>query len=157
MGVLPKGACHDEPDERVVSDMHEIAEWSSSSEWIAGGKTQTAVPPVIDPQIPSAARPAVHHHPSWGGRTFRFRLTSFRIGRDFATRRFSVTEAAFLLMMAYLTSNGLVVIRQTLFNALFGTGPQATAYYAAFTLPDTLFNLIAGGAFIYAFIPVFLS
>lgn len=162
VGILPKGAHHDEPDERVVSDMHEVAEWTSSSKWIAGGKTQTTVPPVIDPQIPSAARPAtipaaVHHHPSWGGRTFRFRLTSFRIGRDFATRRFSVTEAAFLLMMAYLTSKGLGVIRQTLFNALFGTGPQATAYYAAFTLPDTLFNLIAGGAFSYAFIPVFLS
>jgi putative peptidoglycan lipid II flippase len=59
--------------------------------------------------------------------------------------------------MAYLTSKGLGLIRQTLFNALFGTSPQATAYYAAFNLPDTLFNLIAGGAFTYAFIPVFLS
>jgi putative peptidoglycan lipid II flippase len=88
---------------------------------------------------------------------FRFRLTSFRLGRDLATRRFSLTEAAFLLILAYLTSKGLGVIRQMLFNALFGTGPQATAYYAAFTLPDTLFNLIAGGAFTYAFMPVFLS
>src|SRR5207344_2860926 len=43
------------------------------------------------------------------------------------------------------------------FNALFGTGPQATAYFAAFRLPDTLFNLIAGGALIYAFLPIFLS
>ena len=51
----------------------------------------------------------------------------------------------------------LGVIRQVMFNALFGTGPQATAYYAAFRLPDTLFNLIAGGALIYAFIPIFLS
>jgi putative peptidoglycan lipid II flippase len=51
----------------------------------------------------------------------------------------------------------LGVIRQVLFNALFGTGPEATAYYAAFRLPDTLFNLIAGGALIYAFIPIFLS
>ncbi len=60
-------------------------------------------------------------------------------------------------MTAYLASKGLGVIRQTLFNALFGTGPEATAYYAAFRLPDTLFNLIAGGALAQAFIPVFLS
>ncbi len=48
-------------------------------------------------------------------------------------------------------------MRQTLFNALFGTGAEATAYYAAFSLPDALFNLIAGGALTSAFIPVFLS
>src|SRR5436305_14835351 len=34
---------------------------------------------------------------------------------------------------------------------------QANAYYAASLLPDTLFDLIAGGAFTHAFIPVFLS
>ncbi len=88
---------------------------------------------------------------------FPFRLASFRFGKDFAIRRFSVTEAAFLLILVYLTSKGLGVIRQILFNALFGTGAEATAYYAAFSLPDTLFNLIAGGALTYAFIPVFLS
>ena len=59
--------------------------------------------------------------------------------------------------MAYIASKMLGVIRQVMFNALFGTGPEATAYYAAFRLPDTLFNLIAGGALIYAFIPIFLS
>ncbi len=60
-------------------------------------------------------------------------------------------------MTAYLASKGLGVIRQTLFIALFGTGPEATVYYAAFRLPDTLFNLIAGGAFAQAFIPVFIT
>lgn len=93
----------------------------------------------------------------WGGRTFRFNPASFRLKGNASTRRFSITEAAFLLMLASLTSKGLGVIRQTLFNTLFGTGPDATAYYAAFQLPDTLFTLIAGGAFTYAFIPVFLS
>ncbi len=93
----------------------------------------------------------------WGGRTFRFSLASFRFRGNFSVRRFSFTEAAFLLMMAYLTSKGLGVIRQTLFNMLFGTSPEATAYYAAFRLPDLLFNLIAGGALAQAFIPVFLS
>ncbi len=60
-------------------------------------------------------------------------------------------------MVALLASRGLGVVRQMLFNAMFGTGPEANAYYAAARLPDTLFNLIAGGALIHAFIPVFLS
>ncbi len=60
-------------------------------------------------------------------------------------------------MVALLASRGLGVIRQVLFNAMFGTGPEANAYYAAARLPDTLFNLIAGGALTHAFIPVFLS
>ncbi len=59
--------------------------------------------------------------------------------------------------MAYIASKMLGVLRQVIFNALFGTGSEATAYYAAFRLPDTLFNLIAGGALIHAFIPIFLS
>jgi putative peptidoglycan lipid II flippase len=87
----------------------------------------------------------------------RFSLASFRPGRNISQQRFSITEAALLLMMAYIASRGLGVIRQTIFNALFGTGPEANAYYAAVRLPDTLFNLIAGGALSYALIPVFVS
>src|SRR5579859_7496830 len=97
------------------------------------------------------------HRKHWWGRTFRFRLRSFRLGRNFSLRRFSITEAALLLLTAYIASKGLGVIRQAFFNSLFGTGPQATAYYAAFRLPDTIFNLIAGGALTHAFIPVLLS
>jgi putative peptidoglycan lipid II flippase len=44
-----------------------------------------------------------------------------------------------------------------LFNAQFGAGVQANAYYAAFRLPDTLFSLIAGGALSSAMVPVLLS
>lgn len=88
---------------------------------------------------------------------FRFSLSSFRLERGFSLRRFSIAEAALLLMMAYISSRGLGVVRQTIFNDIFGTGPGANAYYAAFRLPDTLFNLIAGGALIQAFVPVFVS
>jgi putative peptidoglycan lipid II flippase len=66
-------------------------------------------------------------------------------------------EAALLLMFGLLASRGLGVVRQSIFNALFGTGIEANAYYAASRLPDTLFNLIAGGALTHAFLPVFLS
>jgi putative peptidoglycan lipid II flippase len=79
------------------------------------------------------------------------------LGSNFSLRRFSITEGAFLFSMAYIASKLLGVVRQVLFNVLFGTGPEATAYFAAFRLPDTLFNLIAGGALIYAFVPIFLD
>jgi len=49
------------------------------------------------------------------------------------------------------------LVRQILFNALFGTGSESNAYYAAFRLPEMLFSLIAGGALIQAFVPVFIS
>ncbi len=126
----------------------------------------TAATSIVDPEIELSAPPGIEldempsdHQDLWGVGPFRFRfrLSSLRLGRDFTERRFSIAEAAFLLMMAYLASRGLGVIRQILFNSIFGTSPVANAYYAAFKLPDTLFTLIAGGALIQAFVPVFVS
>jgi putative peptidoglycan lipid II flippase len=88
---------------------------------------------------------------------FRFRLANLRPGRGFMERRFSIAEAAALFLAAYLASHVLGLVRQIIFNAIFGAGPAANAYYAAFRLPDTLFSLIAGGALIQAFVPVFIS
>src|SRR6185436_3078598 len=51
----------------------------------------------------------------------------------------------------------LGAVRQVLFNAQFGAGMEANAYYAAFRLPDTLFSLIAGGALSSAMIPVLMG
>src|SRR5258708_4202099 len=70
---------------------------------------------------------------------------------------FMISEAAQLCMIAFITSRCLGIVRQVLFNILFGTGPAANAYYAAAYLPETLFDLVAGGALIHAFLPVFLS
>lgn len=61
------------------------------------------------------------------------------------------------MALALVASRLLGVVRQIIFNSTFGTGPEANAYVAASRFPDTLFNLIAGGALTYAFIPVFLS
>ncbi len=105
----------------------------------------------------TVTKKAATRYKVWGGRIFRFNLQNFRPNAGFSIRRFSIVEAALLLMLALLTSRGLGVVRQVIFNAIFGTGPEANAYYAAFQLPDTLFNLIAGGALSHAFIPVFLS
>ncbi len=73
------------------------------------------------------------------------------------TREFNIAEASFVLMASFFLSAGLGAVRQILFNAQFGTGPDANAYYAAFRLPDALFSLIAGGALSSAMIPVLLS
>lgn len=90
-------------------------------------------------------------------RIFRFNLQNFRPGADLALRRFSIVEAMALLITAYLASHGLGLVRQMLFNALFGTGPEAVAYLAAARMPETLFDLITSGALSTALIPVFVS
>src|SRR5579864_793812 len=85
------------------------------------------------------------------------KLAHIRLDRTIVQRRSGIVEGTLLLMSAYIASNALGVVRQTILNALFGTGPEANAFYAAAQLPNTLFNLIAGGALTYAFIPVFIS
>ena len=120
--------------------------------------TATIAEPVATPDIPVASSSSVRLKKRWLSKAFRFRLQSFLPGHgSLSLRRFSITEAALLLMLAFITSRGLGVVRQVLFNILFGTGPAANAYYAAAYLPETLFDLVAGGALIHAFLPVFLS
>ena len=77
--------------------------------------------------------------------------------RGLLTWELTVAEASVLLMASFFLSAMLGAVRQVLFNARFGAGMEANAYYAAFRLPDTLFSLIAGGALSSAMIPVLLS
>jgi putative peptidoglycan lipid II flippase len=76
---------------------------------------------------------------------------------ELLTREFTIAEASFILMASFFLSAALGAVRQVLFNAQFGVGTEANAYYAAFRLPDTLFSLIAGGALSSAMIPVLLN
>lgn len=76
---------------------------------------------------------------------------------SFLTREFSITEASLILMISFFASAVLGALRQVLFNAQFGVGMDANAYYAAFRLPDTLFSLIAGGTLSNAMIPVLIG
>jgi putative peptidoglycan lipid II flippase len=46
------------------------------------------------------------------------------------------------------------VVRGRLLVSHFGSGPELSAYYAAFRLPELLFTLLVSGAFAVAFIPV---
>src|SRR5947199_4659282 len=134
--------------------LHELEENPSQSTMIA-----TAVEPEAEAShLPSAKEvPSKQRNPVFS-RAFRFNIKNFLPGRGtISLRRFSITEAALLLMLALCASRGLGVIRQVIFNALFGTGPEANAYYAAARLPEWLFDPIAGGALTHALIPIFFS
>ena len=72
-------------------------------------------------------------------------------------RQTNILSAAFIIMAAYATSGLLGLIRNRLLAATFfgGRESQLDAYFAAFVIPDTLFQLLIIGALSAAFIPVF--
>lgn len=86
-------------------------------------------------------------------------VTNFlRNGRLLMTRRqTNILSAAFVIMAAYATSGLLGLVRNRLLAATFfgGREDELDVYFAAFVLPDTLFQLMIIGALSAAFIPVF--
>ncbi len=66
-----------------------------------------------------------------------------------------VARAALLVMAAFTVSRLLGLVRQVVFGAYFGTGPEMDAYVAAQRLPEMIFLVVAGGALGSAFIPTF--
>lgn len=66
-----------------------------------------------------------------------------------------LTAAAFLIGAASLTSRLFGVLRDRILASTFGAGDMLDAYYTAFRIPDTLYNLIIIGALSAGFIPVF--
>jgi len=68
-----------------------------------------------------------------------------------------IAQAAGLVMVLFVTSRALGLVREMIIGARFGTSAELDAYLAAFRLPDLLFQLIAGGALGSAFIPTFAS
>jgi putative peptidoglycan lipid II flippase len=69
----------------------------------------------------------------------------------------SVTFAAALLGAASLLSRVFGIARDRLLSGTFGAGPELDAYYAAFRVPDLVYNLFVVGAVSAGFIPVFMS
>lgn len=66
-----------------------------------------------------------------------------------------IARAAGTVMVAYLASRALGLVRDCIIANRFGTSWELGAYLAAFRLPDTIFYLVAGGALGSAFIPTF--
>ncbi len=70
-----------------------------------------------------------------------------------ANRRISLSSAAFLLAGATFVGTLLGIIRTSLINSNFN-GFSASAYFAAFKIPDFIFFTLATGALGVAFMPV---
>jgi len=67
----------------------------------------------------------------------------------------SITMAAFMVGFSSLLSRLLGVVRDHILAGKFGAGNDLDVYYAAFRIPDMIFNLVVLGALSAGFIPVF--
>jgi len=70
-------------------------------------------------------------------------------------QRPGLARAAALVMAAFAVSRLLGLVRQVVYGAYFGIGPEMDAYVAAKNIPETIFLVVAGGALGSAFIPLF--
>lgn len=70
-------------------------------------------------------------------------------------RKSSVWEATVVLAVASLVSRLFGLFRDRTLAAHFGAGDVLDAYFAAFKVPDFIFNLLLLGALSSAFIPIF--
>lgn len=66
-----------------------------------------------------------------------------------------IARAAAVVMLAFVVSGLLGLVRQAAISSTFGAGATLDAFVAAQRVPETLFVLVAGGALGSAFIPVF--
>jgi putative peptidoglycan lipid II flippase len=67
----------------------------------------------------------------------------------------SISSAALIISVAGVLSRVLGLLRDRILASHFGAGDALDAYYAAFRVPDLLYNLLILGALSAAFIPVF--
>lgn len=67
----------------------------------------------------------------------------------------SITSAALILAISSFASKIVGLFRERILLGSFGLGSELDVYYAAFRIPDLVFNLIVLGALSAGFIPVF--
>jgi len=79
------------------------------------------------------------------------------IRRLFCSKINSITIAAILVASSSLISRALGILRDRILAGQFGAGDDLDIYYAAFRIPDLVFNLIVLGALSAGFIPIFTS
>ena len=88
------------------------------------------VPPDLDTRLPTDSEP----------------------GRSAA--RSGLVRAGVILSATFLVSRALGYLRTVVLGATFGTGAELDAFFAAFRVPDLIFQLVAAGAMGSALIPV---
>lgn len=84
-------------------------------------------------------------------------MWKFFNGKLFNSQSRSVTSAAFILALASLGSRFLGLVRDRLLAGQFGAGDTLDIYYAAFRIPDLIYNLLVLGALSAGFVPIFVS
>lgn len=77
------------------------------------------------------------------------------IKRLFNSESKTITGAAIVISGATLLSRLVGIIRDRTFTHYFGAGPVTDAYFAAFKIPDLIYNLLIVGALTAGFIPTF--
>jgi len=73
----------------------------------------------------------------------------------FSNQTKTITGAAIILGAASFISRLIGIIRDRIFAHMFGAGAELDVYYAAFRIPDLVYNLVIVGAISAGFIPVF--
>ena len=66
-----------------------------------------------------------------------------------------LAQASLILTVAALASRALGWLRLLVIGSQFGAGRELDAYFAAFRIPDAIFQLVVAGALSAALIPVF--
>ncbi|PLX27460.1 murein biosynthesis integral membrane protein MurJ [Candidatus Parcubacteria bacterium] len=77
------------------------------------------------------------------------------IKRLFSGKINSITLAALLVALSSLVSRFLGIFRDRILAGEFGAGDTLDVYYAAFRIPDFIFNMLVLGALSAGFIPIF--
>ena len=77
------------------------------------------------------------------------KLLNFRSG--------TITSAAMILAISALGSRFLGLLRDRILAGKFGAGDDLDVYFAAFRIPDFIFNILIAGAISAAFIPIFIE
>src|SRR4029077_16626685 len=66
----------------------------------------------------------------------------------------TLARAGMIVTSAYLASRLLGWLRTAVISSIYGASPDLDAYFAAFRIPDLVFQLVAAGAHSSALIPV---
>ena len=67
----------------------------------------------------------------------------------------TISRSALILGISYFFSALLALFRDRLLAGRFGAGPELDVYFAAFRIPDFVYNLLILGGFAAAFLPLF--
>lgn len=73
----------------------------------------------------------------------------------FRSQTKTVTGGALILALSALISRLLGLIREWLLASTFGAGSELDIYFAAFRIPDLIYNLLIAGGLLVAFLPLF--